>query len=107
MAIYAMPDHIHILMAISMNMEPRKIMQVLKAESTKWVNEQGFLDKKFEWQRGYGWFHVSASGVNNVVNYISRQPEHHQRKKFLKEYEQMLIKNGIAYDPRYVFTEPT
>ncbi|RYY94933.1 MAG: IS200/IS605 family transposase [Chitinophagaceae bacterium] len=106
MAIYAMPDHVHLLMAISMNMEPRKIMQVLKAETSKWINEQGLLQRKFEWQRGYGWFHVSACGIDAVADYIRHQPEHHRKTRFLTEYTGLLNENGIACEPRYLFTDP-
>ena len=106
MAIYAMPDHVHLLMAISMNMEPRRIMQVLKAESSKWINEQGFLQHKFEWQRGYSWFHVHAGGIDAVADYIRQQPEHHRKTPFLKEFTTLLEENGIDYDPLYLLKEP-
>ncbi|TCZ72838.1 transposase [Flaviaesturariibacter aridisoli] len=106
MAIYAMPDHVHLLMAISMNREPRKILQVLKAETSKWINEQGFLQHKFEWQRSYGWFHVSGRGIDAVADYIRQQPEHHRKTPFLKEYTGLLNENDVDYDPRYVFSEP-
>ncbi|RYY41319.1 MAG: IS200/IS605 family transposase [Chitinophagaceae bacterium] len=104
-AIYAMPDHVHLLFAMSMTMAPQQIVQVLKAETTKWIKDRG-LSPQFQWQRGYGWFHVSARGIDAVASYIRTQPEHHRKKPFLKEYELLLEENGVAFDPLYLFTEP-
>ncbi|WP_165871463.1 IS200/IS605 family transposase [Flaviaesturariibacter flavus] len=105
-AIYAMPDHVHLLFAITMNMAPQRIMHALKGGSSKWINEQEFLQHTFRWQRGYGWFHVGGRALDTVVNYIRRQPEHHRQKPFLREYTELLNENGVAYDPEYLFLEP-
>ena len=89
-----------------MKMAPCQIMQVLKAESSKWIGEQGFLNGKFEWQRGHGWFHVSARGVDAVADYIRHQPEHHRATPFLAEFTGLLRENDVAFDPLYLFHEP-
>jgi putative transposase len=105
-AIYAMPDHVHVLMAISMNMAPAMILQVLKAETSKWINEQRLLPERFEWQRGYGWFHISGDRIETVSRYIRRQPEHHKKESFMMEATRLMKENGVDYDPRYGFTDP-
>jgi len=105
-AVYAMPDHVHLLMAISMRMAPCTLMQVLKQETSKWINERRFLNSRFEWQSGYGWFHVAARGVAAVADYIRHQPEHHRKTDFLKEYSGLLVENEVPFDPQYLFTVP-
>ncbi|RYD98155.1 MAG: IS200/IS605 family transposase [Sphingobacteriales bacterium] len=106
MALHAMPDHVHVLLAISMNMAPAMLMQVLKGETSHWINEQHLLPAHFEWQRGYRWFHVSEDRVPIVAAYIRRQPEHHRQECFLAEDRRMLGEAGIDFDPQYGFKEP-
>ncbi|GAB4093446.1 IS200/IS605 family transposase [Flaviaesturariibacter terrae] len=106
MAMYAMPDHVHILMAISMNMAPAMIMQVVKGETSHWMNEQQLLPAHFEWQRGYRWFHVSADRISTVAQYIRSQPEHHGRERFLDEERRLLQEAGVPFDPQYGFHDP-
>ncbi|TCZ71756.1 IS200/IS605 family transposase [Flaviaesturariibacter aridisoli] len=106
MAIYAMPDHVHLLMAISMNMAPAMIMQVIKGETAHWINGQKLLPAHFEWQRGYRWFHISADRVPVVARYIRRQPEHHGQERFVDEDQRLMREQGVDFDPQYGFHEP-
>ena len=77
-------------------------MRVIKTNSSKWVHEtHGRRD--FSWQSGYAAFTVSESGLKAVRSYIERQEEHHRIRTFQEEYLELLEKNGIAYDPKYVF----
>jgi hypothetical protein len=55
---------------------------LLKGESSHWVNESNLIAGKFGWQRGYGAFSVSHSGVDEVCAYIARQ-ESITRKRLL------------------------
>ncbi len=38
-----------------------------------------------------------------MVNYILKQPEHHKKKDFKKEYVEFLDKFEIEYDDTYLF----
>jgi predicted restriction endonuclease len=38
------------------------------------------------WQEGYGAFSYSKSHLDNVIKYITKQPEHHKKKSFKEEY---------------------
>ncbi len=53
---------------------------------------------KIFWGRGYGAFSVSASQVDNVINYIKNQEEHHTLKSFNEEYKMFIEKYGLKYD---------
>ncbi len=61
---------------------------------------------KFEWQSGFGAFTYSLTHVQNVINYIHNQKEHHTRKTFKEEYQKFLIENEIQFDPKYIFKDP-
>jgi putative transposase len=77
-----------------------KALQVLKANSSRWLHEHG-LD--FAWQEGYGAFSVSSSNRNAVRTYIEHQAEHHQKRSYESEFGAMLRKSGIEFDPKEAF----
>jgi len=81
-------------------------MQSVKAKSSKWLNESGYLNHRFEWQDGFGAFSYSNGQMNKVYHYIKNQETHHMEKSFLEEYELMLKKYQIDYDEKYLFKLP-
>ena len=98
-------DHVHLLIRFHPQFAIASTIQLLKANSSKWINEQGKTRTKFRWQTGYGAFSVSRSMVDSVVQYISRQREHHDGLSFEDEYLAMLKKHAIEFDPKYVFEQ--
>jgi len=97
-------DHIHILCMLSKKIALSKLMEELKAHSSKWIKTKGDAYKNFYWQDGYGAFSVNPSQVEVVINYIAKQKEHHGKKKFQDEYRAILDKYAIEYDERYVWS---
>ncbi|MEQ8702834.1 MAG: transposase [Phaeodactylibacter sp.] len=97
-----MPDHIHIAARLRPDMAPATFVQKVKANSSKWINEQGFLPQKFSWQTGGGTFSVSRTHVDAVRHYIKNQKAHHAKKSFRKEYIDILRRNDIEPDPKYL-----
>lgn len=106
LAINGMSDHIHILIGMRPTQSISELMQIIKANSSKWINEKKFLNVKFEWQEGYGAFSYSKSHVQNVINYIQNQEERHKTKSFQEEYLEFLEAFEVDYDERYIFKEP-
>ncbi len=103
LAINGMPDHLHVFFGMRPAQSLSDLMQDIKGSSSKWINDRRFLRSKFEWQAGYGAFSYSKSQVPNVISYIENQEIHHQKKTFLKEYEEFLKKFEVDYDERYLF----
>jgi putative transposase len=104
--INSMPDHIHIFIGFRPHQSVSSLIQHLKSESTKWINEQKFVRGRFAWQEGYGAFSYSKSHVHDVIRYIQRQEEHHKKQTFLEEYVEFLRAFDIDFDERYIFKEP-
>lgn len=96
-------DHIHILCMLSKKITLVKLMEELKSHSSKWIKAKGTAYSQFYWQDGYGAFSVNPSEVDVVVEYISRQKEHHSKKTFQEEYRAFLKKYKVEYDERYVW----
>ncbi len=93
-------NHAHVLIALPTDVTVAKAVQVLKANSSRWISEHGI---DFAWQEGYGAFSVSASNLQSVRDYIDHQPEHHARRSFEDEFVALLRKSGVAFDPATVF----
>ena len=103
LAIFAMPDHIHILVGLKPNISISDLVRDIKAGSSKFISENNWTKEKFSWQEGFGAFSYSKSHLGNVVNYILNQEEHHKKKSFKEEYLALLKKYEIDYKEQYLF----
>lgn len=103
LAIYCMPDHTHLLIGLRPSVALADLVRDIKAFSSKFINEQKFLKRKFEWQSGYGAFSYSKSHVPSVINYILKQAEHHRKRSFREEYLDFLQKFEVEFDEKYLF----
>jgi putative transposase len=97
-------DHVHIVTSLPRPLSQSKLLEDIKKKSSKWIKE---IDSakygKFSWQVGYGSFSVSRSNLDNVVNYVANQEEHHRKVTFQDEYRSFLDKHKVEYDERYVW----
>ncbi len=93
-------DHVHLLIELPPTLAVSKAVLLIKANSSKWLNEQG---RGFAWQKGYAVFSVSASVLQAVVRYIDNQEAHHRKMSFEQEFIGLLKKHGVDFDPAYVF----
>ena len=100
LAVGGTANHIHVLMGIPTNIPVAEAVQKVKANSSRWLGEQGI---KFQWQEKYGAFSVSPSMIATVQAYIRHQKEHHAKRSFEEELRALLDKSGIAYDPEKLF----
>ncbi len=96
-------DHVHLFFELQPTKSLSDIMEVVKANSSKWINEQNFVPGKFQWQKGFGGFSYSRSQRNDVIQYIVNQEQHHKQKSFREEYLLLLQKFEMEYNPDYLF----
>jgi putative transposase len=93
-------DHVHVLVALPPRFSVANTVRVLKANSSKWMNETGHL---FAWQQGYGAFSVSASNLSAVEGYIRGQAEHHAKRSYEDEFRAILKRHGVEFSEERVF----
>ena len=93
-------SHIHLLIAPPPTVALSKVMQDMKGNSSRWMNQRG---SKFAWQEGFGAFGVSQSQKDTVARYIAEQEEHHRKWTFEQEYMTLLRKSGVKIDTLRVF----
>jgi REP element-mobilizing transposase RayT len=103
LAIASMPDHIHIFIGYNLNHLIPDLIEKIKTSSNAWIKQNKLSKYKFEWQKGYGAFTHSRSQIDTVVNYIINQETHHKKDSFKKEYLEILRKNDIKYNDKYLF----
>ena len=101
LAIGGIEDHVHLLVSLKSKHRLDYFVRDLKADSSKWVNNE--LGKGFKWQKGYGAFSVSPNGIDGVKKYILNQAEHHKKKTFEEEYVELLELGGVGYDEKYLW----
>ena len=95
-----MEDHLHLLIQIPPVLTLSKAVATIKANSSRWASREGH---KFAWQEGYAAFSVSASVIPTEIRYIRNQEEHHKKMDFAGEFVALLKKDGVEFDPKYVF----
>lgn len=103
--INSMPDHIHILIGLRPVQSLSSLVQNVKSESSKFINNERLCQFKFEWQEGYGAFSCSRQDLPSIIKYIQNQKEHHKKLSFREEYVDFLQSSGIEFDSKYIFTQ--
>ena len=88
-------DHCHCLVSLGVDQTIEKIMQLIKGESSFWINKNQLTEQKFEWQDEYFAIAVSESRIDIVREYIKNQEEHHSRKTYKEEYDGYIDKYGF------------
>ena len=85
-------DHCHCLVSLGVDQTIQKVMQLIKGESSFWMNNQKLILDKFEWQDEYFAVSVSESILERVRNYIKNQEQHHGKQTFEEEYNEFMTK---------------
>jgi putative transposase len=106
LAINGMPDHLHVFFGMRPIQSLSGLVQDIKQDSSKWINQKGFIKERFEWQEGFGAFSYSKSQASRVITYVQNQEVHHRKITFLDEYKKFLEKFEVDYDERYIFKAP-
>jgi REP element-mobilizing transposase RayT len=95
LAVGGVADHVHVLLSLSRTASVSKAVQLLKAGSSKWVNQNFTGMGRFSWQEGFGAFSIGISQKEQTVAYILTQAEHHKRITFAEEYRRFLESHGM------------
>lgn len=85
-------EHAHALISLGSNQTISKTLQLLKGESSFWINNNGLIKEKFEWQDEYFAVSLDESQLDAVRHYIDHQEDHHKQKTFAEEYKELILK---------------
>lgn len=93
-------DHIHLLISLKNNQSVAKVINLIKGESSHWINKNKLLNRRFDWAKEYFAVSVSESSVQKVREYIKIQEEHHIRKSFKEDNEFMVNYGFEKFSPK-------
>jgi putative transposase len=85
LAVGGMPDHIHMVAAVSPDIAPDSFIYKLKATTGRMMRQRYRLP--FAWQDGYGIMTLGQSDVWAFIRYVEQQKERHQRRRTIFSLE--------------------
>ena len=85
-------EHFHCIVSLDAEQTLAKTMQLIKGESSFWINKNNYAQGNFEWADEYFAVSVSESQIDNVREYIKNQEIHHKRKSWEDEYNEFIEK---------------
>jgi putative transposase len=89
-------DHIHLLIRMKPTQSIAQIAQLVKGESSRWINKNNLTPTPFDWQDEYFALSVSGSVVPVVLAYIENQETHHKKSSFLDEQTEYISNYGFV-----------
>ncbi len=91
-------EHLHALISLGAKQSVSEVAQLIKGESSHWMNKEKLVKGKFEWQDRYFAISVSESVLSNVRKYIRNQEAHHRKKSYAEEVEAFMKTYGFEVD---------
>jgi REP element-mobilizing transposase RayT len=92
-------EHLHCLLSLHHDQALSKVMQLIKGESSFWINKNSLTKVKFRWAEEYFGVSVSESHLERVREYIKNQEEHHRLKTWQDEFDELIKKYGFDRFP--------
>jgi REP element-mobilizing transposase RayT len=90
-------DHAHCLISLGKEQTISKVAQLIKGESSYWINQNNLTTEKFVWQDDYWIVGVSESHLESVRKYIHNQEIHHSNQSFESEINNFMEKYGWSF----------
>ena len=103
MSIGGVEDHIHFLLWMKPTVLLCDVIRDIKANSSRFINQKGWLKERFEWEEGYGVVSVGHTQLEIIRLYIATQEEHHRKTSFQEEYMGFLKAHEIPFKEQFVF----
>jgi REP element-mobilizing transposase RayT len=82
-------DYVQCLISLQPKYALSKVVNGIKGESSRWINENQILPDVFEWQDSYAAFSVSNQNDPVVRKYILNQELHHAGFSFQEELDNL------------------
>ena len=90
-------EHAHCLISLGKEQTISKVAQLIKGESSYWINQHNLTSEKFVWQDDYWIVGVSESHLESVRKYIHNQEIHHSNQSFESEINNLMEKYGWSF----------
>jgi len=92
-------DHLHCLFGLNADITIANTLQLIKGESSFWINQKKVTRIRFQWADEYYAVSVSESDLERVRAYIDNQEEHHRKTTFAQEVKEFLREYNFSRQP--------
>ena len=93
-------NHIHLLVDLNPAVSLANLVRDIKANSSRWLNNDTRFNLFNGWSDGYFAETVSQSGRQSVIDYINGQADHHRYRPFAEELQELFGYAGLHFDNR-------
>ena len=83
-------EHLHALVSLGGKQDISDIMQLIKGESSFWINKNKLTKLRFEWQDDFYSVSIGMNRLDTLRQYIRNQVEHHKTISFKEEIEKII-----------------
>ena len=83
-------QHLHALISLGGKQNTSDIMQLIKGESSHWINKNKLTRIRFEWQDDYYAVSVGINQLENLREYIRKQVQHHSNVSLEEEIDNLI-----------------
>jgi putative transposase len=95
-------DHIHILTHLHPSIALAQLVKDIKIASSEFIKSKKLFPYFSKWQDGYAAFTYCNKEKGRLIQYIKNQEEHHKVISYHEELKQLLKKQGIEFEEKYL-----
>jgi putative transposase len=88
-------DHLHCLISLNPDISLSKVIQLIKGESSFWINQNKLTKCRFGWAVEYFAVSVSESQLRKIREYIMNQEDRHRIKTWDEECNDLISQYGF------------
>lgn len=83
-------EHLHALISLGGTQDISEVMQLIKGESSFWINKNKLTRMRFEWQDDFYSVSIGMPQLETIRHYIRSQPVHHARASYEEELDKII-----------------
>jgi len=96
-------DHLHIITHIHPTQSVAGLVKDVKVSSGNFIQKKNQFAGFEGWQADYAAFTYKVNAVDNLIEYVKNQEEHHKKVSYRQELINLLNEHKIEFDDRYLF----
>ena len=88
-------NHLHAIISLGGKQSISDVMQLIKGESSYWINKNKLTSNRFEWQNDFWAVSIGINHLKNLRRYIGNQVQHHLKKQVEDELDKLVREYGL------------
>jgi REP element-mobilizing transposase RayT len=88
-------NHLHAIISLGGKQSISDVMQMIKGESSYWINKNKLTSNRFEWQNDFWAVSIGINHLKNLRRYIGNQVQHQLKKSVEDELDRLVREYGL------------